>query len=282
MPVAGEGVLYICPTPIGNLEDITLRVLRVLGEVDLIAAEDTRRTLKLLNHYSIKTPMTSYYEHNKREKGEYILQQLAEGKSVALVSDAGTPGISDPGEELVKMVLDRGGKVVSLPGATAIITALVASGLPTKQFFFQGFLPKDSKQRKSVLEGLKYQQGTLIIYASPHNLTDVLEDCLEILGNRGAVIGRELTKKYEEFIRGSVAEVLEKVRGRKIRGEFVLLLEGGTGERKEERRPWEGLSIREHILANMEKGLSKKEAVALTARERNIPKRHVYSESIDL
>lgn len=276
------GVLYICPTPIGNLEDITLRVLRILGEVDLIAAEDTRRTVKLLNHYGISTPMTSYHEHNKNQKGEYIINLLQQGKKVALVSDAGTPGISDPGEELIRRSIDLGIEVVSLPGPTAIITALVASGLPTGQFFFQGFLPRDAKRRKERLKGLKNQMGTIVLYVSPHRLIEVLKDCGEILGDRKVVVARELTKVYEEFLRGRIAEVRDLLKEKGIKGEFVLLIEGKDEEEAEEEKPWQNMSIKEHLQWNMQKGFSKKEAIKKTAQERNIPKRQVYSESIDI
>ncbi len=279
--MSGEGILYICPTPIGNLEDITLRALRVLSEADLIAAEDTRRTVKLLNHYDIKTPLTSYHEHNRTKKGQYLKKLLEEGKKIALVSDAGTPGISDPGFELVKDWIGLKGEVVSLPGATAIITALVASGLPTDRFFFEGFLPKDSKHRRRSLEELKCQPGTIILYAPPHGLLGVLKDCMDVLGNREAVIARELTKKYEEFIRGNLEDVIDRVKSKEIRGEYVLLLQGASGPRQEKAEPWQEMSIREHLFWNMEKGLSKKEAITITARQRNIPKKLVYAESIE-
>jgi 16S rRNA (cytidine1402-2'-O)-methyltransferase len=279
--MAGEGILYICPTPIGNLEDITLRVLRVLKEVDLIAAEDTRRTLKLLNHYDIKTPLTSYHEHNRRKKGEHLLRLLEEGKRIAVVSDAGTPGISDPGFDLVRDYIEMGGRVVSLPGPTAIMTALVASGLPSDRFFFQGFLPKGSGKRREVLKELEYQQGTLILYASPHGLAELLKDCREVLGSRKAVIAREITKKYEEYIRGTLDSLLERVGDREVKGEYVLLLEGASGPAERKDLPWQGMSIKEHLKCNMEKGLTKREAIAATARERKIPKKLVYAESIE-
>lgn len=276
----GEGVLYICPTPIGNLEDITLRALRVLGEVDLIAAEDTRRTQQLLNHYRIKTPMTSYHAHNRRKKGEYLLKLLDQGKKIALVTDAGTPGISDPGYELIRDFVEAGGKVVSLPGPTAIMTALVASGLPSDRFYFQGFLPKGAGKRREVLKGLEHQQGTIILYAPPHGLGGLLEDLRRVLGNRRGVIARELTKKYEEYVRGTLDQLIEWVGEREIKGEFVILLEGASGEAGQVQAPWQGMTIAEHLNWNMEKGLSKKEAIAVTARERNIPKKQVYAESI--
>jgi 16S rRNA (cytidine1402-2'-O)-methyltransferase len=279
--MADEGILYICPTPIGNLEDITLRVLRVLKEVDLIAAEDTRRTLKLLNHYDIKTPLTSYHEHNRRKKGELLLRLLEEGKRIAVVSDAGTPGISDPGFDLVRDYIEAGGRVVSLPGPTAIMTALVASGLPSERFFFQGFLPKGAGKRREALKELEYQQGTLILYVSPHGLADLLKDCREVLGNRKAVIGREITKKYEEYIRGTLESLLEWAGDREVKGEYVLLLEGASGQAEREDLPWQEMSIKEHLKYNMERGLTKREAIAATARERKIPKKLVYAESIE-
>lgn len=275
-----KGTLYICPTPIGNLEDITLRVLRKLKEVDFIAAEDTRRTLRILNYYDIKTPMTSYHRHNLIKKGEYLQRLLLEGKDIALVSDAGTPGISDPGYELVKTCIRLGIPVISLPGATAAITALVASGLKADRFFFQGFLPKARKKRRDVLKGLKGQRGTLIFYAPPHDLTDLLKDCKGILGNRRAVIARELTKKYEEYIRGSLEELIEQTKESDIRGEYVLILDGAS-EDIERDNPWLNMDIGEHLTWNIKKGLTKKEAIALTARQRNVPKRLVYAESIE-
>lgn len=276
-----KGALFICPTPIGNLEDITLRVLRVLKEVDLIAAEDTRRTLRIMNHYDIKTPLTSYHRHNLKNKGGQLLELLQEGKRIALVSDAGTPGVSDPGYELVKDCIQWDIPVISLPGPTAAITALVASGLPTDQFFFQGFLPKARGRRRDLLKELKHQRGTIIIYTPPHGLMDLLEDCRDILGNTGAVIARELTKKYEEYIRGSIDELLSWAEGRDIKGEYILLLEEGSEAGKERDIPWSHMDIREHLKWNMEKGMSKKEAISLTARQRKVPKRLVYAESIE-
>ncbi|MGI6703875.1 MAG: 16S rRNA (cytidine(1402)-2'-O)-methyltransferase [Clostridia bacterium] len=279
--MSDKGTLYICPTPIGNLEDITLRVLRVLREADLIAAEDTRRTLRLMNHYDIKAPLTSYYEHNRKKKGQHLLKLLGEGKRIALVSDAGTPGVSDPGHELIRDCIGLGIPVVSLPGPTAVMTALVASGLPTDRFFFQGFLPKAPGKRKDLLEELKYQQGTIVLYASPHGLAGLLEDCRGVLGDRRAVIARELTKRYEEYIRGTLDGLLDWAKKSKIKGEFVLMLEGASGPGEERNTPWEHMDIREHLNWNMEKGLSKKEAIAETARQRKVPKRLVYAESIE-
>lgn len=276
----GEGVLYICPTPIGNMEDITLRVLKVLKEADIIAAEDTRRTVKILNHYNIKTPLTSYHRHNRRKKGDYLIKLLEQGKKIALVSDAGTPGISDPGFELIKECIDTGKEVIPLPGAVAAVTALVASGLSTDRFFFVGFLPKNSGQRKRRLEELKTQSGTIILYVSPHGIRDVLCDCLRVLGNRRAVIARELTKKYEEFIRSDLEQLVEWRKNNDIKGELILLLQGAARPRGEEDKPWYQMGIRQHLLWNMEKGYSKKEAITITARERGIPKKAVYAESI--
>lgn len=278
--MSDKGALYICPTPIGNLEDITLRVLRVLKETDLIAAEDTRRTLRLMNHYDIKAPLTSYHEHNRKKKGEHLLELLREGKTVALVSDAGTPGVSDPGYELVRGCIEQGIPVVSLPGPTAVMTALVASGLPTDRFFFQGFLPKAPSKRKGLLKGLERQQGTIILYASPHGLAGLLEDCKEVLGSRRAVIAREITKRHEEYIRGTLGGLVDWAKESDIKGEFVLMLEGASGPVEERDAPWERMDIGEHLKWNMEKGLPKKEAIAVTARQRKVPKRLVYAESI--
>jgi 16S rRNA (cytidine1402-2'-O)-methyltransferase len=279
--MADKGILYICPTPIGNLEDITLRTLRVLKEADVIAAEDTRRTIKLLNHYGIKTPITSYHEHNKEKKGEYLLGMLLKGKKIALVSDAGTPCISDPGFELITAFIEAGGEVLSLPGAVAAITALAASGMAADRFYFGGFPPKSAARRKEYIEELKAQPGTIILYVAPHRLVDVLKDCIDILGNRKAVIARELTKKYEEYIRSDLEGLLSWSSENEIKGEYVLLMQGVPGPREDSDRPWQHMSIREHLLWNMERGYSKKEAIKMTARERKVPKKIVYAESIE-
>ncbi len=272
------GKLYLCATPIGNLEDITLRVLRTLEEVDLIAAEDTRNSIKLLNHYEIKTPMTSYHEFNKIEKAHQLVQKMQEGVNIALITDAGTPGISDPGEELVKIAYEAGIEVTSLPGAAACITALTMSGLSTRRFAFEAFLPKDKKERKRVLEELQRETRTIIIYEAPHHLIKTLEELSSCLGNRRITLCRELTKKYEEGHRTTIDEVLEHYKDKEPRGEYVLVIEGKTKEEVEEERKkeWESLSLEEHMQVYEQKGISRKEAMKLVAKDRGISKRDVY------
>ncbi|AKL93595.1 ribosomal RNA small subunit methyltransferase I [Clostridium aceticum] len=279
-----KGKLYICPTPIGNLEDITLRVLRTLKEVDIIAAEDTRHTINLLRHFSIQKPLTSYHEHNEKNKSQYLIDKLLEGESIALVSDAGMPGISDPGEVLIKACIQQDIPFEVLPGATASILALVASGLSTRRFAFEGFLDRDRKKRKERLEKIKLEDRTLVFYEAPHRVADTLQDMIDILGNREAVIARELTKKYEEFIRGRLNEVYQYLQENPPKGEMVLLC-GGISLEEEVRREQETfqhLTIREHISSFMEEGLEKKEAIKKVAKLRKIPKSDVYKESIDL
>lgn len=272
------GKLYLCATPIGNLEDITLRVLRTLEEVDLIAAEDTRNSIKLLNHYEIKTPMTSYHEFNKIEKAHQLVQKMQEGVNIALITDAGTPGISDPGEELVKIAYEAGIEVTSLPGAAACITALTMSGLSTRRFAFEAFLPKDKKECKRVLEELQRETRTIIIYEAPHHLIKTLEELSSYLGNRRITLCRELTKKYEEGQRTTIDEVLEYYKDKEPRGEYVLIIEGKTKEEVEEERKkeWENLSLEEHMQVYEQKGISRKEAMKLVAKDRGISKRDVY------
>ena len=272
------GKLYLCATPIGNLEDITLRVLRVLEEVDLIAAEDTRNSIKLLNHYEIKTPMTSYHEFNKIEKAYQLVEKLQEGMNIALITDAGTPGISDPGEELVKIAYEAGIEVTSLPGPAACITALTLSGLSTRRFAFEAFLPKDKKERKRILEELQKETRTIILYEAPHHLIKTLEELREALGNRRITLCRELTKKYEEGQRTTIDEVLECYKDKEPRGEYVLVLEGKTKEEVEEERKkeWEPLSLEEHMQLYEQKGISHKEAMKLVAKDRGVSKRDIY------
>ncbi|MDD6183750.1 MAG: 16S rRNA (cytidine(1402)-2'-O)-methyltransferase [Lachnospiraceae bacterium] len=272
------GKLYLCATPIGNLEDITLRVLRVLEEVDLIAAEDTRNSIKLLNHYEIKTPMTSYHEFNKIEKAYQLVEKLQEGMNIALITDAGTPGISDPGEELVKIAYEAGIEVTSLPGPAACITALTLSGLSTRRFAFEAFLPKDKKERKRILEELQKETRTIILYEAPHHLIKTLEELREALGNRRITLCRELTKKYEEGQRTTIDKVLEYYKDKEPRGEYVLVLEGKTKEEVEEERKkeWEPLSLEEHMQLYEQKGISHKEAMKLVAKDRGVSKRDIY------
>jgi len=274
-----KGLLYICPTPIGNLEDITLRTLNVLKEVDLIAAEDTRHTLKLLNHYNIKKPLLSYHEHNKKSKGEILLEKLMEGAKIALVTDAGMPGISDPGEDIIKLCIKEGIEVIALPGATASILALVVSGFSTGKFVFEGFLPAKQKDRIKELERLKDEERTTILYEAPHRLLALLKDMLDIMGNRNISISRELTKIHEETFRGTIDEAINKFNTVKPKGEFVIVLEGAKIVKE---NLYEGISVKEHIRKLMEEGLSKKDAVRKVAEERNMPKNEVYKESIDI
>ncbi|MGB9779642.1 16S rRNA (cytidine(1402)-2'-O)-methyltransferase [Caldanaerobacter sp.] len=267
------GTLYLCPTPIGNLEDITLRALRVLNEVDLIAAEDTRQTLKLLNHYEIKKPLVSYHEHNKAAMGPKLIEKLKNGKSIALVSDAGTPSISDPGEELVSLSIKEGIRVVPLPGPTAAITALIASGLDTSSFVFEGFLPKKKKERKKQLEKISKEERTTIIYESPHRLKETLEELTHYIGNRRVVVARELTKIHEEFIRGTAQEILEKI-GDEVKGEIVIVIEGAKTEFLKE-------DPKELLHEYLRLGMDKREAVKKVARELGIPKREIYKIALD-
>lgn len=273
-----KGILYICPTPIGNLEDITIRTLRVLEEVDLIAAEDTRHTVKLLNHFQIKKTLTSYHEHNIKEKGLELIEKLNEGINIALVSDAGMPGISDPGQELIRDAIQECINVIALPGATASITALVISGLSTEKFIFEGFLSSKKKDRIQELERIKTYDKTTIIYEAPHRLLDLLQDMKEVLGDRRVSISRELTKKYEETFRGTPAEALEKFQISGVKGEFVLVIEGKCED--EEVLLEEG-DIAELLQQYLDKGYRKKEAVKIVSEDYNLPKNLVYKISID-
>lgn len=272
------GKLYLCATPIGNLEDITFRVVRTLQEVDLIAAEDTRNSIKLLNHFNIKTPMTSYHEFNKIEKAHQLVEKMQSGTNIALITDAGTPGISDPGEELVRIAYEAGIEVTSLPGAAACVTALTLSGLSTRRFAFEAFLPKDKKERRRILEELKNETRTIIIYEAPHHLIKTLEELKEALGDRPITLCRELTKKYEEAHRTTIDEVLKYYNDREPRGEYVLVLGGKTKEEIEEERKkeWETLSLEEHMKLYEEKGISHKEAMKLVAKDRGVSKRDIY------
>lgn len=273
-----SGMLYLCATPIGNLEDITCRVLRILKEVDLIAAEDTRNSIKLLNHFEIKTPMTSYHEYNKLDKGRYLVEQMLEGKNIALITDAGTPGISDPGEELVAMCYETGIQVTSLPGAAACITALTLSGLPTRRFAFEAFLPSDKKERAVVLEELKQETRTIILYEAPHRLVKTLEELLEKLGDRKISLCRELTKKHETVFRGSLLEAFSWYKENPPKGECVMVLAGRSREEieQEARQKWEDMPLEEHMEYYMSQGIDKKEAMKLVAKDRGISKRDVY------
>lgn len=274
------GKLYLCATPIGNLEDMTLRVLRILQEVDLIAAEDTRNSIKLLNHFEIKTPMTSYHEYNKIEKAKDLIRQMQEGKNVALITDAGTPGISDPGEELVRMCYDAGVEVTSLPGACACVTALTLSGLPTRRFCFEAFLPTEKKERREILKELEEETRTIILYEAPHRLVRTLEELTEFLGERRISVCRELTKKHETVFQTTVAEALEYYRENAPKGECVLVIEGKSRDaiRAKEQQRWEELSVEEHMEHYLSQGIEKKEAMKLVAKDRGVSKRDIYQE----
>lgn len=279
-----SGRLYVVPTPIGNLKDITLRALEVLENVDLVAAEDTRQSLKLLNHFNIKKPLVSYHKFNENEKSENIIEILKEGKNVALVSDAGTPGISDPGSVIVKKCIEEGIEFDVLTGATAVTTALVYSGLDTTKFLFRGFLPRENKDRKSIIEDLKDREETLIFYEAPHRLIKTLEFLYENLGDRQIAICRELTKIHEEIIRRNLSEAVEYYRNKEPRGEYVLVVQGKSREekRKEEEEVWRKLTIEEHIKKYMNEGISKKDAIKKVAKDRNIAKSEVYKYSLKL
>ncbi|MCY8406384.1 16S rRNA (cytidine(1402)-2'-O)-methyltransferase [Bacillus sonorensis] len=270
------GILYLVPTPIGNLEDMTFRAVETLKAVDVIAAEDTRQTKKLCHVYQIETQLVSYHEHNKESSGHKILEWLKEGKNIALVSDAGMPTISDPGAEIVRDFTDIGGYVVSLPGANAALTALIASGLPPQPFFFFGFLDRNKRERKKQLEQLKNRQETIVFYESPHRLKETLSAIYDVFGNRRVALTRELTKKFEEFIRGTMEEVLAWTDEEQVRGEFCLVVEGCGEEAPEEAAWWENFSEKEHVEHYISKGLQSKEAIKKTAVDRGVPKRKIY------
>ena len=272
------GKLYLCATPIGNLEDITFRVLRTLKEVDLIAAEDTRNSIKLLNHFEIKTPMTSYHEYNKIEKAYQLVDKMREGKNIALITDAGTPGISDPGEDLVRICYEEGIEVTSLPGAAACVTALTMSGLPTRRFAFEAFLPRDKKERLFVLEQLKNETRTIILYEAPHHLVKTLEELQETLGERKIAVCRELTKRYEEKMLSTISQTLDFYKENEPRGEYVLVIEGKSfAELEEEKqKSWETMTLEEHMAVYENQGIDRKEAMKLVAKDRGIRKRDVY------
>lgn len=273
------GTLYLCATPIGNLEDITYRVLRTLKEVDLIAAEDTRNSIRLLNHFEIKTPMTSYHEYNKIEKAYQLVAKMREGKNIALITDAGTPGISDPGEDIVRICYEEGIPVTSLPGAAACITALTMSGLPTRRFAFEAFLPKDKKEHQAVLEELKTETRTIIIYEAPHHLVRILQELHDTLGgDRRLTICRELTKRHEEKLQMTLADSLSYYEVNEPRGEYVLIIAGRSREemKKEEQAGWEALSLEEHMAHYESQGIDRKEAMKRVAKDRGVSKRDIY------
>lgn len=278
------GKLYLVPTPIGNLKDITVRALEVLENVDIIAAEDTRQSLKLLNHYNIKKTLFSYHQHNENSKGEEIINKLRDGMNVAVISDAGSPGISDPGAVVVKRCIEEGLAFEVLPGATAFTTALIYSGIDTTKFVFRGFLSKDNKEKKQTLEEIKGYKDTIILYEAPHRLLQTLTSLREYLGNREMAACRELTKLYEEICRGSIEECIEHFVENRPRGEFVLVISGKSDEeiKREEQSTWENLSIIEHLEVVIAEGNSKKDAVKLVAKARELPKQEVYKYSTEL
>lgn len=273
-----QGKLYLCATPIGNLEDITLRVLNTLKEVDLIAAEDTRHSIKLLNHFGIGTPMTSYHEFNKIEKARYLVEKMKEGLNVALITDAGTPGISDPGEELVKQCWEAGIELTSLPGPAACITALTISGMATRRFAFEAFLPPDKKERARILEELKHETRTIILYEAPHRLVRTLGELQDALGDRNVSVCRELTKKHETVFRTTISGALAFYETEEPRGECVLVLEGKDPAQiqKEAEQAWASMSLEEHMEQYLSRGIDRKEAMKLVAKDRGISKRDVY------
>lgn len=277
------GTLYLCATPIGNLEDITFRVLRTLKEVDLIAAEDTRNSIKLLNHFDIKTPMTSYHEYNKIEKAYQLVAKLKEGQNIALITDAGTPGISDPGEDLVRICCEEGVPVTSLPGAAACITALTMSGRATRRFAFEAFLPREKKERVQVLKELEQETRTIILYEAPHHLKKTLEELKEHLGNRPMTICRELTKKHEEKLQMTIEEALLYYEETDPRGEYVLVLAGKPLEeiQKEQQQEWEALTLEEHMAIYENQGVARKEAMKLVAKDRGTTKREIYQALLE-
>lgn len=279
--ITGQGMLYLCATPIGNLEDITFRVIRTLKEVDLIAAEDTRNSIKLLNHFEIKTPMTSYHEHNKVEKAKVLVDKMRAGTNIALITDAGTPGISDPGEELVRQCHEAGIQVTSLPGAAACITALTMSGQPTRRFVFEAFLPFDKKERADVLEELKNETRTIIIHEAPHHLAALIDELTGVLGgDRSVSICKELTKRYEKVWKTTLEEASQFYKSWQPRGEYVLVIAGRDRQelKLEKQKSWDAMSIQEHVSMYENQGIDRKEAMRMAAKDRGISKRDVYQQ----
>ena len=277
------GTLYLCATPIGNLEDMTFRVIKTLKEVDLIAAEDTRNTIKLLNHFEIKTPMTSYHEYNKIDTAKYLVEKMLNGTNIALVTDAGTPGISDPGEEIVKQAYQAGITVTSLPGACACITALTLSGLSTRRFSFEAFLPTDKKERKFILDSLKTETRTTIIYEAPHHLKSTLAELYSYIGNRKITLCRELTKLHETIQQMTLESAMEYYNTTAPKGEYVMVIEGISHRQLEEQsiQEWEKITIQEHMDIYLTQGMDKKSAMKHVAADRGIPKREVYNSLIN-
>lgn len=277
------GKLYLCATPIGNLEDITFRVLRILKEVDLIGAEDTRHSIKLLNHFEIKTPMTSYHEYNKVDKAKYLVNEMLNGKNIALITDAGTPGISDPGEELVRQCIDAGIEVSSVPGPAACITALTMSGQATRRFAFEAFLPSDKKERALVLEELKEETRTMIIYEAPHHLLKTLKELYEVLGDRSITLCKELTKLHEKAYKTTIQALIEEYEVTEPKGEHVLVIAGKTFKEKKDAsiQSFLEMSIEEHMEMYLSKGMDKKDAMKAVAKDRGVSKRDIYDALLD-
>lgn len=277
------GTLTLCATPIGNLEDMTFRAIRALREADLIAAEDTRNSIKLLNHFEIRTPMTSYHEYNKIEKGRKLVELMREGRQIVLITDAGTPGISDPGEELVRMCREEGIPVTAVPGPAACVTALTISGLPTRRFSFEAFLPSDKKERQEILEELKEETRTVVLYEAPHRLLKTLRLLLETIGNRKIAVCRELTKKHETVFLGTLEEVISHYEVQEPKGECVLVIEGKSRqERKEEEiARWEEMTVEQHMEYYEQQGIDRKEAMKRVAKDRGVGKREIYRSLLD-
>ena len=281
--INNSGTLYLCATPIGNLEDMTFRAVRVLKEADLIAAEDTRNSIRLLNHFDIHTPMTSYHEYNRIEKGHHLVFLLLEGKNIALITDAGTPGISDPGEDLVRMCRDAGIPVTSVPGACACVNALIISGRPTRRFCFEAFLPADKKDRRRVLREIQEETRTTVIYEAPHRLRKTLQELLEVLGDRRLSICRELTKKFETVMETTLEDAVRFYGEQEPRGEYVLVLEGRSHASidEEERSRFENMSVQEHVEMYEEQGLNRKDAMKQAAKDRGVSKRDIYRSLLE-
>ena len=277
-----SGILYLVATPIGNLEDMTFRAVRVLKEADLIAAEDTRNSIKLLNHFEIRTPMTSYHEFNKYDKADRLIEKLSEGQTDALITDAGTPGISDPGEVLVEKCYEAGITVIPVPGACAAVNALIASGQPTRRFAFEAFLPADKKERRAVIQELKNETRTIVLYEAPHRLVKTLKELRENLGDRELTLCKELTKKHESFVRTTLDEAISgfEDEDNAPRGEYVLVIKGKSEEAVEAEKAaaWENISVTEHVEMYITGGMTKKDAIKQVALDRNLPKREVYAE----
>ncbi len=278
-----KGTLYLCATPIGNLEDMTFRAVRILKEVDVIAAEDTRNSVKLLNHFDIHTPMTSYHEFNKIDKGHYLVSRLLNGENIALITDAGMPGISDPGEELVRMCRDAGVPVTAVPGACACVTALVISGRPTRRFCFEAFLPTDKKERRAVLEELKTETRTSIIYEAPHRLVKTLQELLNELGDRKLTVCKELTKKHETGFETTLQEAVPYYEQNEPRGEYVLVLEGCSRQQMEQEAQdvWKEMSLKDHMKVYEDQGMNRKDAMKQVAKDRGVGKREIYQALLE-